>query len=260
MALTINGTIIEDGDPLTIGGVQAEKVTVNGVTVWEDSLPVTELYITWTILEGDTAISIGGADMQYSNNGGSSFVTLAAGTPTITVGAGPYILKGFPTSLNFVTNSWLYSGALTATGGGSLTTGNSMFKSTDFTSIDASGLDTRNMTSMYRMFSGLDDVTSINVSGWNSSKVGSFYQMFYSCDLLTSLDLSSFDFSSATSTKYMFYSCGDLVCLTNIDTTAPGLDNALMFNNCVSLVAPNSTDQSTIENAGMNWVNPGSCP
>jgi len=36
MPLTINGTVHNDGDPLLIGGVQAQEVTVNGVTVWEN--------------------------------------------------------------------------------------------------------------------------------------------------------------------------------------------------------------------------------
>ena len=39
MPITINGQPHADGAPLTIGGVQAQEVTVNGVSVWKNTIP-----------------------------------------------------------------------------------------------------------------------------------------------------------------------------------------------------------------------------
>lgn len=37
MSITINGTVLEDGAPLLVGGVQAQSVTCNGVEVWRNN-------------------------------------------------------------------------------------------------------------------------------------------------------------------------------------------------------------------------------
>jgi len=38
MAITVNGVTLNDGDPLLVGGVQAQEVTVNGVSAWKNTV------------------------------------------------------------------------------------------------------------------------------------------------------------------------------------------------------------------------------
>ncbi|MBP5464820.1 MAG: BspA family leucine-rich repeat surface protein, partial [Treponema sp.] len=57
------------------------------------------------------------------------------------------------------------------------------------TSIDVSGFDTSNVTSMKAMFGSCSGLTSITgLSGFNTSKVESMESMFNGCTVLTSLD------------------------------------------------------------------------
>jgi surface protein len=56
------------------------------------------------------------------------------------------------------------------------------------TSIDVSGFDTSNVTSMAYMFSGCSGLTSIEVSGFDTSNVTDMHGMFGGCKNLTILD------------------------------------------------------------------------
>jgi len=81
MPLTINGVVHNDGDPLLVDGVQAELVTVNGVTVWEnytfDGLWVglsTALFDTIEAdVNGDLFIASGGVHVGVVTWNGTDF-------------------------------------------------------------------------------------------------------------------------------------------------------------------------------------------
>lgn len=78
------------------------------------------------------------------------------------------------------------------------------------TSLDVSGWNTSNVTSMTNMFRNCYSLTSLDLSGFNTSKVTGMGNLFYSCSSLTSLDLSGWDTGCVTSMNYMFYGCKNL--------------------------------------------------
>ena len=83
------------------------------------------------------------------------------------------------------------------------------------TKIDATHLDTFNLTSMGQMFANCSSLTSLDLSNFDTSKVTSMSQMFANCSSLTSLDLSNFDTSKmitigGTYIGGMFVGCSKL--------------------------------------------------
>ena len=103
--------------------------------------------------------------------------------------------------------------------------------------LDVSGWDTSNMTSMYNMFTNMQNVTELDVSGFDTSKVTTFEGMFMQCSSLTSLDVSGFDTSSATTLKQMFTNTN----LTTLDVSKWDTSNVTnmhrMFLNNSSLAS-----------------------
>ncbi len=93
-----------------------------------------------------------------------------------------------------------------------------------------------NVTDMYSMYiaAGMDtNTTSIDLSGLDTSNVTTMTNMFENKQALTSLDLSNFDFSSVTDMSKMFSNCQ---AITKIDLSnlAPQRRIAAvnLFNNC----------------------------
>ncbi len=75
----------------------------------------------------------------------------------------------------------------------------------NLTSLDLSGFNTSNVTSMYYMFYGMSNLTSLNLSSFDTSKVTDMGSMFAYMYRLTSLDLSNFDTSKVTDMSAMFF-------------------------------------------------------
>ena len=100
-------------------------------------------------------------------------------------------------------------------------------------SIDFTGFDTSNVTSMYSMFSGCEALTSLDVSSFNTSNVMDMSCMFENCFSLTNLDVSGFDTSNVTDMSRMFYECNSL---TSLDVsrwdTSKVVSMSNMFRNC----------------------------
>ena len=96
------------------------------------------------------------------------------------------------------------------------------------TSLDVSGFNTENVTSMgdyssknhFGMFSGCSSLTSLDLSKFKTDQVNDMSYMFYGCSGLTSLDVSSFNTQNVTSMNYMFHGCGSLTSLdlSNFET------------------------------------------
>ena len=135
------------------------------------------------------------------------------------------------------------------------TNGSGMFAYLDnVSSLDLSGLDTSNMTSMSRMFYNSKSLTNIDTSGFDTSKVVNMNGMFWGCNNLKNIDVSNFKTSKVTDINNMFADCSSLTALdlSNFDTS-----NVLymgnpynysyggMFRNCSSLVSLNISSFNT---------------
>ena len=122
-------------------------------------------------------------------------------------------------------------------------------------SIDMTGFDTSNVTSMGTMFRVGSSLTSLNVSKFDTSKCTYMKKMFSYCSSLTSLDLSSFDTSNVTSMDKMFLSCSSLTSLdvSNFDTCNV-TDMEGMFSGCSSLTSLNVSKFNTSNVTNMNQM------
>ena len=119
------------------------------------------------------------------------------------------------------------------------TNGSGMFAYLDNVStLDLSGLDTSNMTSMSRMFYNSKSLTNIDLSGFDTSKVVDMKFMFGGCNNLKNLDLSNFNTSNVKTMFYMFSDCNSITTLdlSNFDTSNVTNMNA-MFHGCYSLTS-----------------------
>ena len=104
--------------------------------------------------------------------------------------------------------------------------------------INASEIDTTNVTDMSYLFSMCKSLPSVNLSNFNTSNVTTMKMMFYACDSLTSLDLSNFNTSNVTDMNQMFYSCDNLASLdVNNFNTVNVINMEKMFSNCTSLTS-----------------------
>ena len=117
------------------------------------------------------------------------------------------------------------------------TIGSGMFAYLDnVDTLDLTGLDTSNMTSMTYMFYNSNSLKSINLSNFNTSKLLYANNMFNGCTSLESLDLSNFNTSKVTNFSNMFRDCQKMkeINLSNFDTSS-ATNFANLFYNCSSL-------------------------
>ena len=117
------------------------------------------------------------------------------------------------------------------------TNGSGMFAYLDnVDTLDLTGLDTSNMTSMSYMFYNSNSLKSINLSNFNTSKLLYANNMFNGCTSLESLDLSNFNTSKVTNFSNMFRDCQKMkeINLSNFDTSS-ATTFANLFHNCSSL-------------------------
>ena len=128
------------------------------------------------------------------------------------------------------------------------TNGSGMFAYLDnVSSLDLSGLDTSNMTSMSRMFYNSKSLTNIDTSGLDTSKVVNMNGMFNNCSSLISLDLSSFNTSNVTNMEAMFQNDVNLENITFGDNfnTSKVKDMIAMFASCKKLCYINLSNFDT---------------
>ena len=117
------------------------------------------------------------------------------------------------------------------------TNGSGMFAYLDnVDTLDLTGLDTSNMTSMSYMFYNSNSLKSVNLSNFNTSKLLYANNMFNGCTSLESLDLSNFNTSKVTNFSNMFRDCQKMkeINLSNFDTSS-ATNFANLFHNCSSL-------------------------
>ena len=89
------------------------------------------------------------------------------------------------------------------------------------TSIDMTGFDTSEVTSMKKMFYKCEKLQTLNVSTFDTSKVTDMSWMFYDCEKLAEIDVSSFDTANVTDMSYMFrgMQSASVINLNNFDTS-----------------------------------------
>lgn len=129
-----------------------------------------------------------------------------------------------------------------------------MFDScSELTSLDVSGLDTNNVTDMKSMFGYCSKLTSLDVSSFNTEKVTDMSYMFTGCSGLTSLDVTNLNTSNVTAMNGMFRSCSKL---TSLDVTGFKTDNVInmdeMFSGCSKLTSLDLTKFNTSNVTGMS--------
>ena len=103
-------------------------------------------------------------------------------------------------------------------------------------SLDLSGFNTENVSSMVSMFSQCSSLRSLDLSSFNTSKVIDMNLMFYMCTNLESIDLSSFDTENLQQMAHMFYSCTKLEMLDLSSFATPNMTSMLCaFQYCKNL-------------------------
>lgn len=103
-------------------------------------------------------------------------------------------------------------------------------------SLDLSGFNTENVTSMVSMFSQCSSLRSLDLSSFNTSKVIDMHLMFFKCTNLESIDLSSFDTENLQRMAHMFSSCTKLAMLDLSSFATPNMTSMLCaFQYCKNL-------------------------
>jgi len=136
------------------------------------------------------------------------------------------------------------------------TNGNGMFAYLDnVSSLDLSGLDTSNMTSMTHMFYNSSKLVNIDLSEFKTSKLLYFNNMFNGCSSLVNLDLSSFDTSKISNFSNLFKDCTSLkkINLSSFDTHSATIF-AFTFMNCQSLENLNLSNFNTSKVTDMSGM------
>ena len=112
--------------------------------------------------------------------------------------------------------------------------------------IDASHLNTSNVTSMSGMFSHCTSLKSINLQNIDTSKVKNMNELFHYCSSLASLDISSFNTNNCLRMRKMFSFCSSLTSLNVSHFKTPLLlDLAYTFEGCSNLTSLNVSNFDT---------------
>ena len=137
-----------------------------------------------------------------------------------------------------------------------ITSMNGMFGSCSaLENLDVSKFNTSNVTNMRYMFSGCKSLTTLDVSKWNTSKATDMSYMFSGCNSLTNLDVSKWNTSNVTNMSDMFFKCNELTTLdvSNWDTSNV-TDMHYMFNDCNKLTTLNVSNWDTSKVTDMSHM------
>ena len=124
--------------------------------------------------------------------------------------------------------------------------------------IDLSGFDTSQVTTMEGMFQNCDNLTGLDLSKFNTGNVTNMKEMFEWCGKLTSLDLSNFDTSNVTDMHCMLQGCYKLTTLDiSSFNTANVTDMQGMFAHLTSMESIDlksiSTDSAKYMHGMFGW-------
>ena len=132
---------------------------------------------------------------------------------------------------------------------------NMFLNSKSLTNIDVSGFDTSKVVNMAKMFEGCTNLVNLNLSNFNTTSVTNMNMMFRKCNNLRQLEISGFDTSNVTNMSYMFQNC---ISLTNLDFPSFDTSNVInmpaMFQNCRSLISLDLFNFNTSKVTLMNSI------
>ena len=121
--------------------------------------------------------------------------------------------------------------------------------------LDASNLNTSQITDMSNMFQHDDGLTFLNLSNWNVSQVTNMSGMFYNDRSLSSIDLSNWNASQVTDMSIMF--AGDFslnsLDLSNFDTSQV-TNMEQTFRGCYGLVSLDLSNWNTSRVTNMEMI------
>jgi len=115
--------------------------------------------------------------------------------------------------------------------------------------LDVSNWDVSQVTTMYGMFSNREGLASLPVENWDVSNVTTMKSMFYGCTGLKSLNTENWDVSNVTTMESMFQLCDNLTELSTENWNVSGVTNMqYMFHCCSSLtsIATGNWDVSNV--------------
>ncbi len=233
-----------------------------------DEICPKHLAFHWDTVTNDPTISIEGAVMEYTNDGGVNWIDKAIGVDVpLERGIGPYILRekvvGSVTRAAFddnITGAYLNRNMRVIGGYGLTSTKKMFYNSANLRTVDVSQLITENVTDMESMFESCRGLSELDLLNFNTGNVTTMNKMFYGLTGLTYLDTSSFDMGNVIDTKWFVSESTHLICITNVDTRTSA-DKTDMFKNTPELVQPDGAAIVDITDAsGANWVNANPCP
>ena len=203
------------------------------------------LYFYFNETTGDLVYS---DQATYSDSG---YTNLGQQTNTNPNAANNWVFHSQRANIKTVTKDPNISGQIHAL----TNTGYMFFNCTALTSLDLSGFDTSNATSMSFMFANCSALTSLDLSGFDTSSVTNMSYMFVNCTALTSLDLSGFDTSSVTIMDCLFYNCTALTSLdlSGFDTSSV-TNTGYMFFNCTALTSLDLSGFDTSNTTNMDCM------
>lgn len=129
--------------------------------------------------------------------------------------------------------------------------------------LDLSGFNTSNVTDMFGMFQECENLTSLNVLSFDTSKVTDMSQMFDFCRRLRELDLSSFDTGNVEDMHFMFAAVERLETIyvstsfvtTKVITTPGGDQGINVFTSVDRLVGGQGTSyQYGVSSLNVDWA------
>ena len=119
-----------------------------------------------------------------------------------------------------------------------VTSMNRMFSGcSKLTTLDLSTFYTPNVTDTQAMFASCTSLTSLDLSGLITDKVTTMWEMFYNCVALTELDISSFYTEKVKDMRMMFAGCKLLeqICVSDAFVVSDACSGDNMFQGCVKL-------------------------
>lgn len=118
---------------------------------------------------------------------------------------------------------------------------NFIYNNNTLLSVDMHRMDLYSCTSITNAFNSSRNLASINASGLDTRNVTTFQAFAHFCtNSLNSPNLQNIDTSSATSLRRLFSSCQNMVTLPYLPKIPSDCDTSLMFDDCPRLVTINA--------------------
>ncbi len=225
------------------------------------------LSVSWAAQTADVLFNFAGtagSSMEFTNNGGTTWTTIAMGATTITTSTGPYEVRenigGGVNRCNFDNSTSMNLTGSIVIAGGELTSTSGMFwDCSNVTTINVNNLNTENIITMDNMFNGCSSITTLDVSNWDTTNVTNTNAMFSGCTELNLGDLSSLNGDNITNMGNMFANCTKLTNVSLRNSLGNLTNTNRMFVTCNSLETVDFTNfdmSNVIDNEAMF----GACP